>query len=375
MSTATNALTTTAVATSAAAPAAGTTPGEGTTTAGTARPPFTVAVTADAARPDGSSIHGDLGLRRLTENGISWSVLPSYTDPIPPADLAGVHAVLSLGHIAFDSRTLDHAPELKLVARFGAGYETIDLDACTRAGVVVTNTPDAIRRPLAVAGLTLLLALSHNLLAKDRLTRTSDWASREQYRGAPLVGQTVGIVGFGSVGAELARLLAPLGMKVVGNNRSGRHPEAAELGVELLGLNELLERSDYVVLCAALTLATEKLIDADALARMKSSAYLINIGRGKLVDTDALRDALQSGRIAGAGLDVFEPEPLLPDDALLTLENVVLSPHSLCWTADFTRDVADGALASILAVAAGERPRNVLNPEVFDTAAFAAKGH
>lgn len=368
MSTATNALTTTA-----AAPAAETTTAAGTSTAGTARSPFTVAVTADAARPDGSSIHGDLGLQRLSEHGISWSVLPTYTDPVPLADLAGVQAVLSLGHIAFDSRTVDHAPDLRLIARFGAGYETIDLDACTRAGIVVTNTPDAIRRPLAVAGLTLLLALSHKLLAKDRLTRTSDWAQREHYRGAPLVGQTVGIVGFGSVGAELARLLAPLGVKVVGNNRSGRHAEAAGLGVKLLGLNELLERSDYVVLCAALTPATEKLIGAAALARMKPSAYLINIGRGKLVDTDALRDALRDARIAGAGLDVFEPEPLLPDDELLTLDNVVLSPHSLCWTEDFTRDVAASAIGSILAVAAGERPANVLNPEVFATAAFAAK--
>ena len=111
MSTATNALTTTAVATTAAAPAAG------TTTAGTARSPFTVAVTADAARPDGSSIHGDLGLQRLSEHGISWSVLPSYTDPVPLADLAGVQAVLSLGHIAFDSRTVDQAPDLRLIAR------------------------------------------------------------------------------------------------------------------------------------------------------------------------------------------------------------------------------------------------------------------
>jgi phosphoglycerate dehydrogenase-like enzyme len=344
------------------------------TTPGTSvRAPFTVAVTADAAKPDGSSIHGDLGLRRLTEQGVQWHVLPSYTDPIPPADLTGVHAVLSLGHIAFDARTLDHAPDLRLIARFGAGFETIDLESCTRAGVVVTNTPDAIRRPLAVAGLTLLLALAHKLLAKDRLTRTSDWAARERYRGAPIVGQTVGIVGFGSVGAELARLLAPLGMKVVGNNRSGRHPEAAGLGVELLGLDELLERSDYVVLCAALTPETENLIGADALARMKPSAHLINIGRGKLVDTDALRRALQTGLIAGAGLDVFEPEPLLPDDALLTLDNVVLSPHSLCWTKDFTRDVSAAALGSILATAAGKRPLNVLNPEVFDSAAFAAK--
>ena len=162
-------------------------------------------------------------------------------------------------------------------------------------------------------------------------------------------------------------------MKVVGNNRRGHHPEAAALGVELLGLEALLERSDYVVLCAALTPATEKLIDAAALGRMKPGSYLINIGRGKLVDTDALRDALRDGHLAGAGFDVFEPEPLKPDDELLAFDNVVLSPHSLCWTEDFTREVSAGAIGSILALAAGERPGNVLNPEVFDTEAFAAR--
>jgi phosphoglycerate dehydrogenase-like enzyme len=162
-------------------------------------------------------------------------------------------------------------------------------------------------------------------------------------------------------------------MEVIGNNRSGRHPEAAALGVDLVGLDQLLERSDYVVLCAALTPATERLIDATALAKMKRGAYLVNIGRGKLVDTDALRAALQSGQLAGAGLDVFEPEPLEPGDQILTMDNVVLSPHSLCWTEDFTRDVSASAISSILAVAAGERPADVLNPEVFDTEAFAAK--
>jgi phosphoglycerate dehydrogenase-like enzyme len=334
---------------------------------------FRVAVTADAARPDGSSIHGDLGLDRLTEQGIEWHVLPSYQNPIPVDQLAGVQAVYSLGHIAFGCETLEHAPDLRLIARFGAGYDTVDLEACTEAGVVVTNTPAAIRKPLAVAGLTLLLALSHNLLAKDRLTRTSNWADRDKYRGASLDGRTVGIVGFGSVGAELARLVAPLGLQVIGNNRSGRNVGAAELGVALVGMDELLERSDFVVLCAALTPETEKLINASKLARMKPTAYLINIGRGKLVDTDDLRDALRERRIAGAGLDVFEPEPLLPDDELLSMDNVVLSPHSLCWTADFTRDVAYSAVASIVAVAAGERPANVLNPLVFSTAAWAEK--
>ena len=334
---------------------------------------YSVALTADAARADGSTLHGDIGLERLTDAGIRWSVLPEYVDPIPLGHLDGVDAVLSLGHIRFDAATVDHLPRLRHIARFGAGYDTIDLEACTRAGVVVTNTPEAIRRPLAVAGLTMLLALSHHLLAKDRLVRASSWSERENHRGAALTGQTVGIVGFGSVGAELARLLAPLGVRVIGNNRSGTHPDAEQLGVDLVGLDELLERSDYVVVCAALTPATVRLLDARRLALMKPTAFLVNIGRGPLIDTDALRDALRQRRIAGAGLDVFDPEPLEPNDELLGFDNVLLAPHSLCWTADFTRDVSASALGAIIDVASGRRPAQVLNPDVFGTEAWARK--
>jgi phosphoglycerate dehydrogenase-like enzyme len=330
--------------------------------------PFRVAITADAVRPDGTSIHGDLGLERLTNAGIQWHVLPSYEDPIPRQHLQGMDAVLSLGHIHFGEETMAAAPELKLVARFGAGYDSIDLDACTRAGVLVTNTPTAVRKPLAAAGLTLVLALAHRLLAKHRLTRTSCWAERERHRGSSIDGATLGIVGFGSVGAELARMAAPLGLKLLGNNRSGRHPEADELGVKLVGLEELLRASDYVVLCAALMPETEKLIGQRELELMKPSAFLVNIGRGRLVDTDALRAALRRERIAGAGLDVFEPEPLAADDELLQMENVVLSPHSLCWTADFTRDVSASALEAVLDVASGRRPRNLLNPDAWPAA-------
>ncbi len=262
---------------------------------------------------------------------------------------------------------------MKLIARFGAGYDTIDLAACTRAGVVVTNTPLAVRKPLAVAALTLVLALSHHLLAKDRLARTSNWRDRENFRGEALDEATLGIVGFGGVGSELARIAAPLGLRIIGHNRSGRHAAAAGLGVELVGLDELLSRSDYVVVCAALTPQTENLINADRLALMKPSAYLVNIGRGKLVDTEALRAALRQQRVAGAGLDVFEPEPLSSDDELLRMDNVVLAPHSLCWTADFTRDVSASAVRAIIDVAQGRRPEHVLNPAVYDAAPATAR--
>lgn len=335
--------------------------------------PFRVAVTADAVRPDGSSVHGDLQLQRLTEQDIDWFVLPGYVDPIPAEWLDGVNAVYSLGHTRFGEATLAGVPDLQLIARFGAGYETIDVPACTRAGVAVTNTPDAVRRPLALAAITLLLALAHNLIPKDRLTRTSKWEERGAYRGAAIDGMTVGIVGFGSVGAEIARMLLPMGLRVIGNNRSGVSPAAGELGIQLLELNDLLQEADYVVLCASLTPETVGLLGREQLAAMRPGSFLINVGRGQLVDTEALKDALRTGHLAGAGLDVFDPEPLAPDDELLGLDNVVLSPHSLCWTADFTRSVSESALGSILAVARGENPVAALNPEVFETRAWKAK--
>lgn len=325
---------------------------------------YRVAVTADVVRPDGSSVHGDLGLDRLTDAGLEWFVLPTTTDPVPAHDLVGVDALLNMGHAHITPELLAQAPSLRHVARFGAGYETVDVPACTAAGVVVTNTPGAIRRPLAVAGLTMLLALSHHLLAKDALTRRSDWGARERFRGAPLDGATLGIVGFGSVGAELARLAAPLGLRLLGTNRRGSHPQGDALGVEFTDLDDLLRRSDHVVLTAPLNASTAGMVGARELSLMKASAFLVNIGRGGLVDTDALREVLRERRIAGAGLDVFDPEPLRPDDDLLTFDNVVLSPHSLCWTADFTRDVSTAVVTALVDVAAGRRPADCLNPEV-----------
>lgn len=334
---------------------------------------FRVALTADSARPDGHTIFGPIGLDRLTDHGIDWHVLESHHNPIPAHDLDGVAAVLSFGHIGFGADTVDAAPDLELIARFGAGFETIDLDACTRAGVAVTNTPAAIRRPLALATLTMMLAVGHKLRMKDHITRSGRWDDRENYRGAAFDGKTIGIVGFGSVGSEFAELAAPLGMTILGNNRSGSSAAADRLGIQLVDIDELMHRSDYVVVTASLNASSRHLIDADKLALMKESAFVINMGRGALIDQDALRTALRNERIAGAGLDVFDPEPIADDDPLLTLDSVTLAPHSLNWTEDFRRNVSASALGAITDVAAGRRPETALNPQVFDTEAFRAK--
>ncbi|MBC7518242.1 MAG: glyoxylate reductase [Microbacteriaceae bacterium] len=333
--------------------------------------PFRVAITADGASPDGSSIFGDLGLDRLTERGVEWQVLPRYLDPLPVDDLTGFHAVLSLGHTTFDAGSVCHLRDLQLIARFGAGFESVDLAACTRAGVAVTNTPDGVRRPLALAALTLVLSLAHNLPAKDRITRTGRWSDRSQYRGHGIDGKVLGIVGFGSVGADLAGLCLGLGFTVIGSNRSGQSTAATALGVALMEVDELLRVSDYVVLTASLNDDSRGMIDARRIALMKPDAYFVNVARGGLVDQRALTAALIDQRIAGAALDVFEVEPIASADALLCLDTVIVTPHSLPWTEEFTRDVSRSAIASILAVAAGETPHNLLNPEVLTTARWA----
>ncbi len=334
---------------------------------------FTVAITADAARADGSTIFGDIGLDQLSDAGVDWQVLPRDESPIAAEDLRGINAVLSLGHVVFDARTVDDADELLLIARFGAGYETINLSDCTRAGVAITNTPDAVRRPLALAALTLVLALAHQVPVKDRLVRSGRWGQRGAFQGRGVRGRVLGIVGFGNVGAELAGLASGIGFRVIGANRSGVSAAAERLGVPILPVDDLIRRSDYLVLTASLNSESRHLIDERRLRLMRPSAYLVNVARGGLVDEPALIAALQEGRLAGAALDVFEDEPLERTSPLTALENVILSPHSLPWTAEFTSDVSASARNAILAVSRGKTPSHLLNPEVLHSQAWRRK--
>ncbi|TLP79023.1 NAD(P)-dependent oxidoreductase [Nesterenkonia sphaerica] len=325
-----------------------------------------VGLTGDGFAPDGTWLHGNLGLERLTAAGLEPVILPRPQEPTYLDEVGTVGSVISFSHAPFRETELRACPDLRHIARFGAGHESIDLDACTAYGVVATNTPEAIRRPLALAGLTLLLALSHNLLNKHRITVEGRWRERGGFRGRGVRDQTLGILGFGNVGAELAELAQPLGLNVIGTNRSGRNAEADRLGVPLVSPGELAERSDFLVLTAALTADSRHMVDAKFLSRMKPTSFLINIGRGGLVDQAALRNALQDETIAGAALDVFDPEPVDPGDPLLGMKNVVLTPHSLCWTADFAEDVTKSVFEAVIDVAQGRRPKHLLNPEAWE---------
>jgi D-3-phosphoglycerate dehydrogenase len=335
--------------------------------------PFRVGVTRDFLRPDGTLAFGDIGLDLFdTAGDIAWEFLPEDLPELNPDQVRGFDGLLVLAP-RITTRTLEGADRLTVLARFGGGYDSVDVAACTRHGVLVTITPDGVRRPVATAILTLLLALSHRLLQKDRLTRAGRWAERLDYMGTGLTGRTLGLLGLGNVGREVVGLARPFGLHIMARDPYVRSGDAEDLGVELVDLETLLRTADFVAVCCGLTPETRQLLDSGRLALLKPTAYLINVARGPIVDQEALIEALRERRFAGAGLDVFEEEPIRPDNPLLQLENVILSPHCLCWTDECFRGIGRSACLSILEVAAGRVPLNMVNPEALDNPRLKAR--
>ncbi|MBP8534597.1 D-isomer specific 2-hydroxyacid dehydrogenase family protein [Streptomyces sp. MK37H] len=322
---------------------------------------YQVLVTRGYAEPDGSTVFGDIELSRLTDAGLAWRVLDDEVEELRADQLEGADAVLVLGPERVSAASIPVSGRLRHVARFGAGFDAVDTDACARRGVLVTNTPEAVRRPVADSVIALLYALSHNLVIKDRLVREGRWAERQKWRGSGLTGATVGIIGLGGIGLETARRVRAQGLRVLGYNRSDRGREAATIGIELRPLDEVLAASDYVVVAVAANPRTRHLIGERELSLMRPTARLINVSRGVVVDEKALATRLSDGRLAGAGLDVFTEEPLKTDSPLIALDNVILAPHSLCWTDQYTAAVSASVMASLIAVSRGERPAETVN--------------
>jgi phosphoglycerate dehydrogenase-like enzyme len=334
---------------------------------------FRVGVTRDFIRPSGELGFGGAGVRLLERTpGIDVTFLPEHGGELRPHDIADFDALGVLGPRVTPA-TLEGNERLTLVARFGVGYDNIDVPACTAHGVFLTITPEAVQRPMAVVNLTFILALAGRLLEQDRLTREGRWADKQDARGTGLVGKTLGSIGFGRIAQETHRIARPLGMRHVAYDPYVIAAVAEAEGVELVDLETLLKESDFVVVAAALTPETRHIVNAERLAMMKSTAYLISTARGPLVDQVALYEALRDRRIAGAGMDVFEQEPVDPNDPILKLDNVVVTPHALCWTDECERIMGESVLRSIQEVAAGMVPTNVVNREAADTAAMQAK--
>jgi phosphoglycerate dehydrogenase-like enzyme len=332
---------------------------------------FRVALTRDLLTPDGELT---LGLRELEdEPHVSVEFLPEFSPEVTPEQLAGYDAVISFAP-TYTRRTME-CPDLRLsvVARVGVGYDMLDLEALSDSNILVTITPDGVRRPVAAGIVGLILALAHQLLQKDRLVRRDAWRERTNIKSIGLIGRTVGSIGLGNIGREMFRLLQPFQMTHLATDPHVHAKEAGDLGVRLVDLETLMKESDFVCVNCPLTPKTRQMIGAQQLGWMKPSAFFINTSRGAVVDQAALYDALKENRIRGAALDVFETEPIAADDPLLTLDNVLATPHSLCWTDECFRLMGESAVHSVLAVLRGEEPAHVVNRAVLVKPAMQAK--
>jgi len=334
---------------------------------------FRVGLTGDFLRPDGSVGFGDIGLGMLDGRpDLEYEFLPDGGEELVPDQVRPYDALILLGP-RLTAATLEGADRLALVARFGVGYDNVDLRACTRAGVAVTITPEGVRRPVASATMALMLALAHRLPAKDRIARSGRWEERLDHMGTGLTGKTLGSIGLGNIGREVFALAAPFEMRHLAHDPYAPPEAAAGAGAELVDLETLLSSSDFVVINCALTPETRHLLDAGRLGLMKETAYLLNLARGPIVDGAALAEALRARGIAGAGLDLFERGPADPEDQNFCLANGVASPHALAWTDELAFGNGAAACESVLDVAAGRVPKNVVNNDVLDTALFREK--
>jgi D-3-phosphoglycerate dehydrogenase len=328
---------------------------------------FKLGITRDVLDSQGEPSFGRAALKVLDANcDIEWEYLPERIAEVSP-DLAARYDGLYVNSPKVTRASISRPDcQLRIIARHGVGYDSVDVPALTERGIVLTNTPLAIRRPVAVAALTLIFALAGRLPIKDRLVRENRWHERTNHMGIGLTGRTLGVIGAGGIGQELLTLARPFFGRMLASDPNIEAAKLAALGAERVALHQLMGAADFVVVSCLLTPETHHLIDARELRRMKPTAFLINVARGPVVDEPALIETLRERRIAGAGLDVFEQEPIDPANPLIALDNVILTPHALCWTDECFHEMASTGLQSIVDVSLGRRPVHVVNPEVFE---------
>jgi glyoxylate reductase len=266
-----------------------------------------------------------------------------------------------------DAEAMDAAPHLKVISGFGVGYDYVDVPEATRRGILVCNTPGTLTETTADQTWALLMAAARNIAQSDRYVRSGAWQGYNPglLLGADVHGATLGIVGLGAIGSAVARRAGGFGMRILYTGRSRKPEVEAATGAEFRTLGDLLRESDFVSINCALTPQTRGLIGKRELGLMKPTAALINTARGAIVDQRALAAALQHGQIAAAGLDVYEQEPIAPDDPLLQCENATLVPHLGSATHATRARMARVAAENIIAALQGRRPPFLVNPEAW----------
>lgn len=263
--------------------------------------------------------------------------------------------------VKITSAVMDKMPKCKVISRYGIGVDMVDIAAATVHGIMVCNVPDFCIEEVSTHTMACLLSLNRHLWLHDHHVKSGKWGGAPGGAPSRLTAQTVGIVALGNIGREVARKANAMGLKVLGYDPYVKPETLGGLKVELVGLEELLQRSDYVSLHCPLVEETRHLIGTAQLAMMKPTAYLLNMARGPVVDQPALYQALVSGTIRGAALDVLEQEPPAADDPLLKLDNVILTPHAASWTVEAGAQLRHDTAQNLVTVLQGKLPKSIIN--------------
>lgn len=295
-------------------------------------------------------------------------IATSHDENVLAKEAAGAMAIIVRGHAPITAKVMDAAGKLKLIGRTGVGFDTIDIAAATARGIPVVYAPGAGARAVAEAAMTYMLALCKLMTTWDREMRAGNWRSRYQYQGTDFDGKTLGIIGLGRIGQIVARMAAPFDMHVIAYDPKLDPKIAATLNVKLVSLDDVLKQSDFLTLHCPMNEETAGMINANRLSLMKKGSYLVNLARGGVIDSlDCIHDALVSGHLAGAALDVFNQEPPNFSHPIFRLQNCLTSPHAMATTVGAMTRIFQSMTDDMVAVLEGRIPKYVVNPEVLKT--------
>ena len=308
---------------------------------------------------------------KILEKVAQVEVFEGEDDPVPRdlllKKVEKIDGLLPMLTDNINAELIDRAKNLKIISNYAVGYNNIDVDAATERGIMVTNTPDVLTDTTADTAFMLLMAISRRLVEVDKYVREGKWVKAwgpKMFLGSDVTGKTLGIIGIGRIGSALVPRARGFKMKVIYNDMMRSPEKEMSLGIEYREFDELLREADYVSVHVPLTAETQHLIGGRELSLMKPTAYLINTSRGPVVDESALYKALKSRVIAGAALDVHEKEPVDPDDPLLGLDNIIMAPHIGSATVETRIAMAVRAATNLSSALRGERPKDLVNPQV-----------
>ncbi len=310
---------------------------------------FKVGISGDLLNNENRPCFGDAPLELLKNRKdieISWM---DKTITEINTEMTSIYDAILLNLPKANSQSVSNIDcKLKIISRFGVGFDSVDIEAMKRKNIIVTNTPNAVRRPVAVAALTMIFGLASKLIKKDNLVRTGNWYQRTNFMGIGLSRKILGVIGAGNIGTETIKLSKPFFKNILAFDPFLSEEKISQKGAIKTDLHELAVKSDFIVILCNLDSSTKSMINSEFFSNMKRTAYIFNLSRGPVINEIDLENALDKKKIAGAGLDVTNIEPLQTYSKLLKYDNVIITPHALCWTDECFNDIATEAISSIL---------------------------